>query len=297
MQVKFTGTFSALASGDVISAVEIVWIYGAITNLQAQASAETTNKIILTPGADMTAFIEAGFTYDVGELVYEADYTPAVRLTETRTVGAPVTGVWVAGTAINADFTYPIISQEFFTTDLGGLSKYPSDAATIVIDAGNAVCNRHATLTLQPVIYKVFSAKTNFHLKLKIKLTSGTYISGFYLDMFTEVSNGLATTTTGNGYELIYAPGTTNLRLRKKVAGVGTSLVSDVAWVADSDYHILELKKIGSTISALKDGSVIATVTDTTFTGNFVEMQIRFSATMDTTLSTTFIDSLILGAE
>jgi hypothetical protein len=157
-----------------------------------------------------------------------------------------------------------------------GLAPYTASTAF----PGATVASGHLVLvqngTKGESVYKSISPSANdFEVDGQVEFDAWGTANSLYAYLTTNAGAGDA--SVANGYVMLIQSPSNTVRIRKVVNGAATDLVSNPFNAPVGSWKNWKFVKSGSTLTVYYDGAVAATVTDTTYTGGFVE-QILYAA-------------------
>lgn len=99
MYFKFNGDISGIQSGDAVKKIELCWMLSGVdaAEIDAITNGRYISWDISTDSVKITGFQSTGWVSDVGNIA-AGDYTPSVRITESRASSADAVGAWTRGT-------------------------------------------------------------------------------------------------------------------------------------------------------------------------------------------------------
>ena len=301
MDAKLTGAVSGIQSGDAVTLIEIVWKLGGETEAAAQAAGRGwiltsyANRAALSaamtaagnplpagmtdsfitygdPGiAAIAAFPSAGYALSSVNLVSGQTYTPAVRVTESRSGSGAYAGGWSAASpfivwSVYDSFTDTdgtLLNNHISNTGHGWV-KYLKSGAANAEEPGTAVIAsgvlKMGDVTNWSSYYNGWTPPSaNYTVQLVFTISTLGNSAGGVMGRVDPA------TGTFYGFQLM-GQSAGNYYLFKNVNGVQTVLATGTISTPAVGNYTVALVMNGTSIVGKINGTVIASVTDASIT-------------------------------
>ena len=212
MQATANGVVSGIQSGDAITQIEIVWMAtSGGTPSETQAAAQAAGRAVtLTSSTDVAAFQAGGYTIVSSAIVVGQQYTPSVRVTESRGGSGSYVGGWTNGTY----FTGTTTTTTTTTTTAGPVSitfdTFASGTGAVTTPGGGIAyqLSSPASGDFSNMVYATGLTQTAHTFKTHFKTTGMAGNSGYVSTFRPGAISGATSKPTNRGacftpYQLI----------------------------------------------------------------------------------------------